>query len=319
MAHLFGVALAIPVEGIYAAVSAVHYQFQGVYFHRSSAYNECYDRWPTLARKMGYCPYCSNSNAVDLTDEHVIPQAIGGDSRTLIRVCKPCNSRIGRDIDAKLSGDGWMRVNGLFARGIANRRDKLETTTTLKDGRKLEGYFFFVESDKGILPGFEPKKHQPDGTMWLSEEGVAHPEQLPRDINLFQREMVDYWGLYCPPARLSGLESAMIKVLLGIIYMDQGQSVVSSSSFDVLRSSLSGMLHPDIAFKWLDKPMTWENSTVKNHEHAVYFECVDRDIFRAGVALFGTGITFRIQGFDTFLPKRCVRWPGRLGPREAVE
>jgi HNH endonuclease len=263
-----------------------------------------------------YCPYCNATDAVDLTDEHVIPESIGGDSRTLIRVCKPCNNSVGRDVDTMLSSNGWMRINGLFARGIAKRQDRLESTTTLKDGRKLEGYFFVIQTDKGTLPAFEPKKYQSDGTIWLSEDVVKNHESLPVEINIFRRDMVEYWGLDCPPERLGGMEPAMVKVLMGIIYMDQGQSVVSSSSFDVLRSSLGGTLHPNIAYTWLEKPMTWGDSTVKNHEHAVYFKCVDQKLFLAGVALFGTGITFQIQNFNCFLPKRCVRWIGRPGPQQ---
>ncbi len=269
-----------------------------------------------MANDMTYCPYCNAIGSVDLTDEHVIPKSIGGDSRTLIRVCRSCNNTIGREIDALLSSDGWMRMNGLFARGIASRHDRLETTTSLKDGRILEGYFYFVQTDKGVLPAFEPKKHQSDGTVWLSEEVVADPTSLQPRINIFRRDMVAYWGFYCPPARLSGLEPAMVKVLLGMIYLDQGQRVVSSASFDVLRSSLAGTLHPNLTYTWLDKPMVWDGSTIKNHEHAVYFECVDRKLFRAGVALFGTGITLQIRDFGCFLPKRCVRWPGRPGPQQ---
>jgi hypothetical protein len=261
-----------------------------------------------------YCPYCNTTDAVDLTDEHVIPRSIGGDSRTLIRVCKSCNDTVGHDVDRMLSADGWMRFNGLFAGGIARRGDQLETTTRLKDGRELEGRFFFIQTDKGVLPGFEPRKHQPDGTVWLSEDVDTDFGVLPPDINIFRRDMVEYWGFCFPPARISGMEPAMLKVLLGLIYMDQGQRAVSSSAFDVVRSSLGGTLHPAIAYSWLDKPMTWGNSTIQNHEHAVYFECIDQEAFRAGVALFGTGITFQIRGFNCLLPRRCVRWPGRPGP-----
>ena len=267
-----------------------------------------------MTNDTNYCPYCNIATAINLTDEHVIPKSIGGDSRTLIKVCKSCNDTVGRDVDTMLSSDGWMRINGLFAGGIAKRQDLLETTTTLKDGRKLEGHFFFIQTDNGILTGFQPKKYQSDGTVWLSEDNVTNSELLPSNITIFRRDMVEYWGLSCPPARDSGMEPAMVKVLLGIIYVDQGQQVVSSPAFDVIRSSLSGSLHPAIAYTWLDGPMIWDDLIIKNHEHAVYFECVDQNLFRAGVALFGTGITFQIQDFGCSLPKRCVRWSGRPGP-----
>lgn len=205
-------------------------------------------------------------------------------------------------------------MNAMFVGGIAKRQDRLETTTTLKDGRKLEGHFFFTRTENGVLHGFEPKKRQPDGTLWLSEEVQTDFDTLPREINIFRRDMVEYWGYYCPPARTSGMEPAMLKVLFGIVYMDQGQSIVESQAFDVIRSSLSGTIHHDVQATWLDKPMQWGDSTIRNHEHAVYFECDNNKIFRGGVALFGTGIRFEIQPFSCFLPKRCVRWDGRPGP-----
>ncbi len=207
-----------------------------------------------------------------------------------------------------------MRINGVFGGGIPKHQDRVESITTLKDGRKLEGYSFVIPTDKGNLPGFEPKKHQSDGTIWLSEDAVTGFDLLPSSIHIFRRDMVEYWGFDCPPARNSGMEPAMLKILLGIIYLDQGQKIVSHSAFDIIRLSLGGRLQGNIAFTWLDKPMVWGDSIIKNHEHAVYFEYGNQRLFRAGVALFGTGITFQIKGFSCLVPKRCVRWPGRPGP-----
>jgi hypothetical protein len=267
-----------------------------------------------MPSKLKYCPYCNNTNSIQLTDEHVIPEAIGGDQRTVIKACVDCNSKVGEKIDTLLSRDGWFRLNTLFAKGYAKRQDRLQTTTKLKDGRTLEGYFYFIPTNEGYLPGFEPKKIQPDGSVWLSEAVVKKSPNSSLKINVFKRDMVEYWGFYCPPAKENGLEPAMIKVLLGIIYIDQGIDVLRGKSFDVLRYCLNGALHPLINYRWLDEPMVWGNSTVKNHEHAVYFECPEGNGFKAGVALFGTGISFQIDDFGQKIPKRCIIWEGRPGP-----
>lgn len=263
-----------------------------------------------------YCPYCNSVGALEMTDEHIVPQSIGGDSRTVIRVCKTCNNTIGCVVDTFLSSDSWMRINALFVGGLANRHDRLESTTTLKDGRRLEGHFFFTTDDNKVRINFVPKKHQPDGTIWLSDEVQFDYSTLPHNINLFRREMVEYWGIDCPPPRMSGAEPAMLKILLGMMYLDQGKSIVSSSAFDAIRSSLTGTIHADIQFAWLDKQMRWGDRTIRNHEHGVYFESAKAQELHAGVALFGTGIQFRIHPFKVAVPKRCICWDGRPGPSE---
>ena len=87
----------------------------------------------------------------------------------------------------------------------------------------------------------------------------------------------------------------MLKVLLGIVYMDQGQSIVESHAFDVLRSSLSGTIHHDVRATWLDKPMQWGDYTIRNHEHAVYFECEDAKILLAASPFLAQGSVLKFN------------------------
>src|SRR5687767_9722197 len=52
------------------------------------------------------CPYCAQEKAdSDMTDEHVIPRALGGSLRPtnplMIRVCRRCNSACGRHVDGR--------------------------------------------------------------------------------------------------------------------------------------------------------------------------------------------------------------------------
>lgn len=62
-----------------------------------------------------FCPYCGyDKNDDKFTDEHVIPQALGGNVQPtnpfLLRVCSPCNSACGRWIDAPFIRS-WLIYN----------------------------------------------------------------------------------------------------------------------------------------------------------------------------------------------------------------
>ena len=55
--------------------------------------------------KKGYCIICHRDNQ-ELSDEHVIPEAIGG-CYHIYNVCKDCNSRLGDHVD-KLFLNHWL-------------------------------------------------------------------------------------------------------------------------------------------------------------------------------------------------------------------
>lgn len=54
-----------------------------------------------------YCPYCNTCPLDGISDEHVIPEAIGGDRRTVIGVCVRCNSNAGATVDALIARHSW--------------------------------------------------------------------------------------------------------------------------------------------------------------------------------------------------------------------
>ena len=53
----------------------------------------------------GHCIIC-HSDDVELTDEHVIPDALGG-CYHVKNVCKSCNSILGRTVDINLIYRRW--------------------------------------------------------------------------------------------------------------------------------------------------------------------------------------------------------------------
>ncbi len=246
-----------------------------------------------------------------MSEEHVIPRSIGGDNRTVIMVCKVCNDTMGHSLDTKLSKDGWFKLNALLLGKPPTHQDRIKTTTKLKGGRTLEGVQHFIKKDNGYLPSFIPNRVQSDDSIWVSEDSIKKGQKLPEEINILKRDMVEYWGYYCLPPKNRGIEPSIIKIVIGFIYLDLGRKVISKKEFSILRFCLKGRMHENIEFSWLDSPMQWGNSKVKNNEHAVYYECEEGKDFKAGVSIFGTGIVFNIKNFGRVLPKRCCKWDAR--------
>src|SRR5262249_24869043 len=62
-----------------------------------------------------YSPYCNGYpfDEANMTDEHVIPQSMGGDRRTVIRTCKGCNSKTGHVVDDSISRYSFLRAVGI--------------------------------------------------------------------------------------------------------------------------------------------------------------------------------------------------------------
>jgi hypothetical protein len=258
-----------------------------------------------------YCPYCNQDDCEVMSDEHVIPKSIGGDNGTVIRVCKSCNDRAGDKLDPQLGSDGWNGVHALFCGVPISHRRKLPSTVTLKDGSKLDGIVYYEQIDNVIQPEFRPQKYQPDGSKWLREDFGGDESKLPKDINIFRRSMVKWWGLNCPPRNDAEYVPALVKILLATVYIDLGQDVVSSPAFDVLRSCLTVGLHERTDYAWIDGKVRWGDSVVENHQHAFWFESPEGKTFKGGVVLFGVGIKFSIDNFGVALPNRCCLFDGR--------
>ena len=72
--------------------------------------------------KKGYCIICRNDNQ-DLSDEHVIPEAIGGYYH-IYCVCKDCNSKLGKNVD-KLLMDHWFIKAARYEKGLKGYSGKI--------------------------------------------------------------------------------------------------------------------------------------------------------------------------------------------------
>lgn len=195
-----------------------------------------------------YCPYCNGYPLDDMTDEHVFPQSIGGDGRTVIRVCVRCNSRAGHTVDPFISKHSWLRSLAFSSGNLMRRQERHVSIAVLTDGRRLAGRFYWVKvGENEVKVGFEPDKEQPDGSRWLSEKACGDRTKLPKDVNVYREEMLDKASFRATPPEGANLEPAMVKILLGMSYWVRGKESLMLPGFDALRNCLSGTLDPRVS------------------------------------------------------------------------
>jgi hypothetical protein len=261
-----------------------------------------------------YCPYCNLESSHPLTDEHVIPQCIGGDRRTVIRVCQPCNSNAGTRIDSQISRFSGLRIMGFWSGNVMKRQERHESHAILKDGRELDGQFYWIPAGKNqYRVGFEPCRVQSDGSKWISESGWKDPQKLPAGINLYRQNMLSSASWQFEDPATAGLEPAVVKILLGMLYQCHGPEIVRHRSFDVFRSSLTGAVPSAIGFSWVRSLDELRNNwpfQVNDMEHTIWGGCLNGNLFKGGVSLFGKVIVeITVLWFGQVLPERVGSLP----------
>ncbi len=249
-----------------------------------------------------------------MTDEHVFPQSIGGDSRTVIRVCATCNSTGGHIVDSFVSRHSWLRLLAVSTGKLMNRQEKHPSTAVLKDGRHLTGriYFVHVGTNEAKIQ-FDPDSMQPDGSRWISEHACANPAKLPHHINIYRDIMLDKASVNATPPEGAGLEAAMAKFLLGMSYLMRGKDELMLPGFDALRNCLSGTIDPRVSVMWIGSLDEIRGSLpfeFHANEHTVWGKCDDGKTFLGGVSLFGRIIAeIQIKDFGSKLEGRCSGTP----------
>jgi hypothetical protein len=191
------------------------------------------------------------------------------------------------------------------------RQERHPSTAVLTDRRTLVGHFYSIEVGDGkVRPGFEPQRVQPDGSVWISEHACHDVARLPAHINVYREDMLDKASITATPGAGSGLEPAMVKILLGMSYWGRGQEALMLLGFDVMREYIKGISSGRISVIWVDsldiinaKGLPFE---IKKDDHTVWGECADSKTFIGGVSLFGRIIAeIRIKDFGAVLPGRC--------------
>lgn len=104
--------------------------------------------------KTGHCIICHKDN-VELTDEHVIPDVLGGYYH-IYSVCKTCNSKLGENVDIKLSGH-WLMQGERNVHRLEGKKHNIPNPL-VGDGALEDGTKVRIEENKAgeIVPHILP-------------------------------------------------------------------------------------------------------------------------------------------------------------------
>lgn len=244
-----------------------------------------------------YCVYCDKDFPDDstLTDEHIVPYAIGGSLALSTRVCGACNSTLGNKVDSPLLDDAFVKMERLRLNlgGHRNNEPQLTFDGTLRAfGQEFTGEYSVTPTTKRlhvdkpvardstniqivggqnqaekILGGFAKAKN-------VSITSVTREEQVP--------EMTASWQF-----SLSAIQRAMVKMALGLAHRQLGETYSRSADAKLLRE-----------FIWEDD---WElrahmplpgNVRLQPDEKGEFFAKPDTHV----TALFSTGQTLTFLG-----------------------
>lgn len=110
--------------------------------------------------KTGHCIICHKDN-VELTDEHVIPDVLGGYYH-IYSVCKTCNSKLGENVDIKLSGH-WLMQGERNVHRLEGKKHNIPNPL-VGDGALEDGTKVRIEENKAgeIVPYILPSSPKID-------------------------------------------------------------------------------------------------------------------------------------------------------------
>lgn len=192
----------------------------------------------------------------ELTNEHIIPQAIGGRLKAPI-FCKECNSTFGRELDAEVS-----KQFGLIATSLNIKRERgkpqtfevkdIETGTTLitdgkslkrkdpdvppivTDGKKLKSANVTARDDKELkeIIASINNKYKTNGDWYTFHDHHPGPRVIETEKMMFNSTKI---------------RRAVSKIAFSFLCTKLPRSTVLSSSFDVVRDYMKTGHVPDIA------------------------------------------------------------------------
>ncbi len=110
--------------------------------------------------KTGHCIICHKDN-VELTDEHVIPDVLGGYYH-INSVCKTCNSKLGENVDIKLSGH-WLMQGERNVHRLEGKKHNIPNPL-VGDGALEDGTKVRIEENKAgeVVPYILPSSPKID-------------------------------------------------------------------------------------------------------------------------------------------------------------
>ena len=171
----------------------------------------------TEIENMGYCIICRRNN-VSLSDEHVIPDSIGGYYH-IHTVCKECNSKLGDNVDVKLLNHTLIKLHRFSKRMrgktgyIPNPFDVKSTTDT--------GQAVRVEDKNGVL------------TPFLLPDIKSNADGSHIQITLDRRAEEDIEKIIAKKLKKQGITSKTHQFVETRTYHEFKPTITSTLSFDL--------------------------------------------------------------------------------------
>ena len=165
----------------------------------------------------GYCIICRKNNTL-LSDEHVIPDAIGGHYH-IYNVCKKCNSILGDNIDIKLLNHILIKLHR-FANRMKGKTGSVPNPFDVKSATDI-GQKVRVEDNNGVL------------TPFLLPDVKSNSDGTHIQITLDKRDEKDIEQIIAKKLKKHGLSSGTHQMVETRSYHESNPVIHSTLSFDL--------------------------------------------------------------------------------------
>lgn len=168
--------------------------------------------------KTGHCIICHEDNKI-LSDEHVIPEAIGGYYH-IYNVCKDCNSKLGDLVDAHLINH-WFIKASRYLNGLKGY-SKTVTHPLVGDGVLEGGHKVRLEVDKNgtLIPHLLPSSPSvsKDGSVFCFQLDKKDEKLIPKiETKIYKKNGIDPSKYYIDKSRtVSQIEHPEVAMHLSI-------------------------------------------------------------------------------------------------------
>ena len=212
-------------------------------------------------------PHDETDNDKILTDEHIVPEFIGG-KIVVKNVCKECNSTLGHSLEGPLSKNIYFRMYG-YNNGIKGKKNKL--TNPLSGLYTYQGVRFRFEDDFTLyqLPVIDPQLTADGGfklgvsidkkdlktieseifkavSRKIKKSGrILKEDKLREDIKkVIETSKDNVQVLNQPEINVSfsldydQIALLALKIIYELVAWTSGEDFISSNEFDLIRLSL---------------------------------------------------------------------------------
>ncbi|MCF0220452.1 MAG: HNH endonuclease [Muribaculaceae bacterium] len=166
----------------------------------------------------GHCIICHEDNVI-LSDEHVIPEAIGGYYH-IYNVCKECNSKLGDKVDIHLLNH-WFIKASRHEKGLKGYSNTIPNPLT-GDGVLPNGQKVRLEEDKegNLMPHLLPSSPSvsEDGNSFRFEVDTKDEKLIPKiEAKILKKNKIDSTKMYISSSQtISEIEHPEVAMRINI-------------------------------------------------------------------------------------------------------